>query len=77
MEHEHAREHGEITAKLDTLERAVGKLSNGKSVDLIVKGAVAVLGVLELQSRTGIEIGTVQDAPKAIIRLLLLLGGGS
>lgn len=71
MADQHAREHGEIGAKLDALEKSVGKLGNGKSVDLIVKGAVAVLGLLELQARTGIEIGTVQEVPKAVIRILL------
>lgn len=72
----HAREHGEVKAKLEALERSVGKLSNGKSVDLIVKGAVAVLGLLELQSRTGIEIGTAERVPAAIIKVILAIIGG-
>ncbi len=76
MEDGHAREHGEIAAKLEALERSVGKLSNGKSVDLIVKGGVAVLGLLELQSRTGIEIGAVGKAPAAVIKAVLAMIGG-
>lgn len=71
----HAREHGETQAKLETLERAVGKLSNGKAVDLVVKGAVAVLGLLELQARTGIEIGTVQEAPAAALKVVVAILG--
>lgn len=72
----HAEQHGEITAKLEAMEKAVSKISNGKTVDLVVKGAVAVLGLLELQARTGIEIGTVQDAPAAIIRTVAAIIGG-
>ncbi len=71
----HAEQHGAIAAKLEALERTVGKVSNGKQVDLIVKGAVAVLGILELQSRTGIELGTAKEAPVAIIKMVLAFIG--
>ncbi len=73
---QHDREHGEITARLGTMQRAVDKLGNGKTVDLVVKGAVAVLGVLELQARTGIEIGTAREVPSAAVKLVLALIGG-
>ncbi len=72
----HAREHGEITARLGTMQQAVDKLGNGKTVDLVVKGAVAVLGVLELQARTGIEIGTAREVSSAVVRVVMALIGG-
>ncbi len=77
MEDGHAREHGEITATLKTLEKAVDdlsddvrKLGNGKTVDLIKSVAIAVLGLLELQARTGIEIGTT-ETPAAFVKVML------
>lgn len=72
MEDSHAREHGEIITKLDTLGDSVQKLSNGKMVDYMVKGSVVVLSLLELQTRTGIEIG---QGPEGIIRSVLALVG--
>lgn len=72
----HAEQHGEITSDLKGLRRDVSKLANGKTVDLVVKGAVAILGALELQSRTGIELGTAQEAPAAIVKMILAIIGG-
>ncbi len=72
----HAEQHGEIKAKLESMEKSMGKVTNGKQVDLIVKGAVAVLGLLELQERTGVEIGTARDMPAAFIKMLLAFVGG-
>lgn len=65
-----------LDEKVGTLDKIVSKVSNGKQVDLIVKGAVAVLGLLELQARTGIEIGAAKEVPAAFIKVVLALTGG-
>ena len=50
MEDGHAREHGELTTKLDTLGESVRKLNNGKTVDYVVKGSVVIRGLLQLHT---------------------------
>ena len=71
MEDQHSREHGEIKAKLDSLGESVKKLNNGKSIDYAMKAAVFILGILELQSRTGIDIGNM---PESIINFARGIG---
>ena len=81
---EHDREHGEIAAKLEGIEstqkrveKTLGKLANGKTVDLIMKGAVIVLTALEVQTRTGIELsGGSPEAFISIAKFLAQLFGG-
>jgi hypothetical protein len=62
--------------RLSNLEKDVSKVANGKTIDLIVKGGVIVLGLLEAQSRTNIEFGTAKDVPTAAIKLVLAIIGG-
>ncbi len=62
--------------RITNLGKDVSKVANGKTMDLIVKGGVIVLGILEAQSRTNIQFGTARDVPAAAIKLVLAIVGG-